>query len=337
MNEVSSKPINNIFEKQRNSTNGSGQHSFSSRISKPSQKPIESGLPSLTPLFEIWNAASQDILERKETPQHTIGLTSIDNVLWGLHKKSLMTIGARTSHGKTSWAINMVRNLADSGKRIIYFSLEMSKEQILEKIFCNFAMVNNLDLLHGKSKHEFSTRRIAFEHWISNIKLLIDDKYGYDFPSMLKVVDIIKPDFVFVDYIQMISTKGFRSKVDAIEEYVRKFAELAITQNFGAILISQINRSGVDEPTMSKFKWAGVLEEHSATCLVLSYNKEKGTYVVHIEKQRHGTTGEFQVKFQPEYSKFRDLTDDEIYEIEERKNSKRKTGGLYSGRADLEG
>jgi len=298
---------------------------------KHSSKPQVSILLDLRPLFEIWENLKGDILERKTEPEYRIGLNTIDDLLWGVHKKELMTIGSRTSHGKSSFAINMVRHLADTGNRIIYFSLEMSKEQLLEKLMCNFCVINNLDLRHGKAKKEFLERETVFYNWINNIKLVIDDKYGYDFSNMIKVCELIKPDFVIVDYIQMISTKGYRSKVDAIEEYVRKFAELAVTKNFGAILISQINRSGVDEPTMSKFKWAGVLEEHSATCLVLNYNASKGTYKIHIEKQRHGEVKDVSVKFEPQYSRFRDLTQDEEIEIEQSK-PKKKFGGLYQQR-----
>ena len=339
MNENLSKPTNDTSEKQHVLMSGAGPASTSGQSLKASPKPINDGLPTLIPLYEIWNVASKDILERREDPEHKIGLTSIDEILWGVRKKILYTIGARTSHGKTSFAINMVKEFADKHSRIIYFTMETSKEQVLEKLFCNFCEVDNLKLLHGKSAKEFNEKRKSFEKWISEIKLLIDDKYGYDFPSMLKVVEIIKPDFVFVDYIQMISTKGFRSKMDAIEEYVRKFAELAITQNFAAILISQINRSGVDEPTMSKFKHAGVLEEHSRVAVILSYNKIKGTYIVNVEKNSFGRTGEFNVKFEPEYSRFRDLTEKEIQEIEDKKRPlTRPLGGLHSKeRSDLEG
>jgi len=206
--------------------------------------------------------------------------------------------------------------------------METSKEQILEKLFCNVTDTNNLALLHGQ-REGFEENNIIFKDWISKINLLIDDKHGYDFYQMLKVIDAIKPDFVVVDYIQMISTKGFRSKVDAIEEYVRKIAELAITKNFGPILISQINRSGVDEPTMSKFKWAGVLEEHGRVAIILRYDKEKGAYKINVEKNSNGKTGEFDVKFEPEYSKFRDLTEDEQRKIEEKKRSKNQTGPLH--------
>ncbi len=309
-----------------------GQEQLISSTPKPSIRLSEqetNGLPILRPLYEIWEKAEQDILNRKEIPEFPTGLATLDEVLWGLHKKETTVIGGRTSHGKSSFCINMFRNLADSGQRLIYFSLEMSKEQLLEKLFCNLCEVNGLDLRHGHARQEFVNKQGIFKEWINKIKLLIDDKYGYDFNNLVKICNVIQPDFIAIDYIQMISTKGYKSKVDAIEEYVRKITELGITQNFGVIILSQINRSGVDDPNMSKFKWAGVLEEHPATCIVLNWNKKKGTYTVQIEKQRHGEVKNVDIRFEPQYSRFRDLTFDEKTAIEEQNRTKKGTGGLY--------
>jgi replicative DNA helicase len=328
--EVLKKVINAGLAKPEPLKNGLEQPlSLTAKPVKPLSLPITNGLPTLSPLYEIWETTTQDIINRKEVPEFPTGLNSLDEVLWGLHKKETAVIGGRTSHGKSSFAINIVRNLIDSGNRVIYFSLEMSKEQLLEKLFCNFCEVDSLALRHGKAKQEFLDKKGLFQEWISKLRLLIDDKYGYDFDNIVKVCYIIQPDFVFIDYIQMISTKGYKSKVDAIEEYVRKLAELGITNNFGVVILSQINRSGVEDPTMSKFKWAGVLEEHPATCIVLNWNKKKGTYTVQIEKQRHGEVKNVDVKFIPQYSKFRDLTDDEKTFAEEQSTTQKRTGGLF--------
>ena len=336
MNENSFQTINEKLDLQKNLTAGQEKNlSSTPKSSTPLSKPIKNGLPILKPLCEIWDNLKTDIMSRELTPKHKIGLPSIDNTLWGLHKQELVVIGARTSHGKSSFAINTVKNLADTNLRIIYFSLEMSKEQVLEKLLCNFCEINNRDLKQGMSKSEVIKNEKTFLSWISEIKLLIDDKYGYDFDSLVKVCEIIKPDFIFLDYIQMVSSKGYRSKVEAIEEYVRKIKELSVTMNFGAIIVSQINRSGVDDPTMSKFKWAGVLEEHPDVCIVLSYDKVKGAYKVNIEKQRNGETKEIFVNFEPQYSRFADLTEQQLQEKadavirrEENKNSKFR--GLHS-------
>jgi len=281
----------------------------------------------LSPLFEVWNTLKIDLMERQDTPRYPIGLTELDDILWGLHKKELVTIGARTSHGKTAFAIHLTKELADKGNRIIYFSLEMSKESLLERLFCNICEVNNIELRQGRAKGEVLAHENIFLNWVKSSKLLIEDRYGYNFNNIVSICDTIKPDFIFVDYIQMISTIGYRSKVDAIEEYVRKIKELAVLNNFGVILISQINRHGAVDPGMQYLKWAGVLEEHSDSVLTLKWawntSKSKYEYFVNIEKQRHGEVKNVQLEFMPQYSKFRDS------EPDGRPGQPVKSAGLY--------
>jgi replicative DNA helicase len=269
---------------------------------------LEPFMPSLVSLYEIWGSLKSDIMSRTEKPQYPIGLKSLDEILWGIHKKEMMVIGARTSQGKSAFSIFLAKNLADLGKRVIYFSLEMSKEQILERILTQLCLINNLDLRHGQAKEEVLKKEKMFQDWIDNAKLLIDDKYGYDFNKLVRIVELIKPDFVFVDYIQMISTKGFKSKLDAIEEYIRRIKELSVDNNFGSIVISQINRTGVNEAEMQHLKGAGVLEEHADTVCFLKWDwslQDPSKFVVDIKKQRHGETKSgVMLNFIPQHSLF---------------------------------
>ncbi len=264
----------------------------------------------LTPLSKIWKDLEQNIMEREQSPKFPIGLSELDRVMWGLHKKELLTIGARTSMGKSAMAIFMAKQIVEKmGQRVVYFSLEMSKEQILERLFTNICKVNNLDLRRGKARGPVIAQKRIFEDWIAGANLLIDDKYGFSYESTMKVCDIIQPDFIVVDYIQMVSAKGFRSKLDAIEEYVRMLKQLSIQMNFGVILLSQLNRMGGENGNMNNFKHAGVLEEHSDTCLTLKWDysrEDKGKYIVNIEKQRHGEVENgIEIDFIPQYSDFK--------------------------------
>lgn len=267
-------------------------------------------IPSLNSLSEIWTDLKTDIMQRTESPLYPIGLRSLDNILWGVHKKEILTIAARTSQGKSALSIFLTKNLVDTGKRVIYFSLEMSKEQILERLLTQITMINNLDLRRGMAKELVLDREKIFADWIDEAKLLIDDKYGYDFNKLVHIVELIRPDFVFIDYIQMISTKGFRSKLDAIEEYVRRIKELSVEYNFGAIIISQVNRTGVEGAEMHHLKGAGVLEEHSDAVIISRWDysqDDKNKYIVDIKKQRHGCTQDgVVIDFLPQYSLFRD-------------------------------
>jgi len=200
---------------------------------------------------------------------------------------------------------------------------------MLERMIASICSINSKLIRHGLAGKMLAIHEKDIKDYCENSNIIIEDSVGYKFDNVYTICDKLRFDFVFVDYIQMISTKGYKSKVDAIEEYVRKLTELGITQNFGVIILSQINRSGEDEPTMSKYKWAGVLEEHPANCIVLNYNKKKGTYKVQIEKQRHGEIKDIQVKFEPQFSSFRELTEDEKSYLDENIGSKPSRKGLY--------
>lgn len=264
--------------------------------------------PSLNLLSEIWDTLKSDILSRTENPKYPIGLKILDEVLWGVHKKELMVIGARTSQGKSAFSIFLASQLADAGNRVIYFSLEMSKEQILERLLTQILRINNLLLRQGKSKEEVVKREKVFLSWMDNAKLLIEDKYGYDFEKVVRIIELIRPDFVFIDYIQMISAKNYHSKLDAVEEYVRKLKELSNEFNFGGIIVSQVNRSGIDGAEMQHLKWAGVLEEHPDVVIMLKWDwsmEDPNRFIVDVKKQRHGELKNgLVIKFIPEYSMF---------------------------------
>lgn len=310
---ISDKIIKDGLGKQESLKSGPHKHSSSStpgssRSSGETQKNISL---DLTPLYEIWGNLKTDILNRGDKPKYPTGLKALDDILWGLHKKELMTIGGRTSQGKTALAVFLTKALVDAGSRMIYFSLEMSKEQLLERFLCNLCRINNLKLRRGQGKEDIKHAEKMFEEWITSAKLLIDDSYGYSFENIVKICEIIKPDFIVIDYIQMISTYGYRNKLDAIEEYIRKIKQLSIEMNFGTILISQINRTNKDNPNMSGFKWSGSLEETSDTALTLKWDWSdvvSSRYFINVEKQRHGEVKNgVEVNFIPEYSDFQDI------------------------------
>ncbi len=263
---------------------------------------------NLTPISEIYETLKEDILKRGTEPKYKTGLRELDEMIWGLHKKEVLVIGARTSHGKSAFAMQVAANIADADNRVVYLSLEMSKEQIVERMLCNFGKINNKLLRRGLGKFHVETKGNTFEKWVTDLKFLIDDKYGYHFDRIVEICDIITPDFLFIDYIQMISTKGYKSKLEAVEEYVRKLKQLSVERNIGIIILSQLNRESADvsKPLMHTLKWAGVLEEHSDAVILLHWVNEGGEYKLFVSKQRHGEVGELKLIFQPQYYLFTD-------------------------------
>jgi len=278
-------------------------------LKQPSVKPSQ-GLHStialdLRPMLEIWkNDVMPSILARTGYPTYSIGLPSLDDVIWGLHKRELLCLGARTSHGKSAFATQIAMNIADKGCRVIYFSNEMSKEQLVERIFSNMMQVNNQDLRRGMANDIVKQKDSTFQEMLKNWKLLIDDKYSYDYKTMIKVCDVIRPDFIFIDYIQMVAVRGHRNKLEAIEENIRGLKQIANERNVGVVVVSQINRSGIDNMSMANLKGAGILEEHSDTVILVNYDWEKCKFQVRVDKQRHGICKSLELKFEREFFRF---------------------------------
>jgi replicative DNA helicase len=297
-------------------TDGVGQNSGTRKNYSTSQ-PHQTDDTSLhlRKVSEIYESLRQDIVQRTDEIKYPFGLTELDEKTLGVHKKELLCIGARTSAGKSAFAVNMTKHLVDKGVKVAYFSLEMSSEQLVERLVTNLCEINNIELRAGRGLRDLESRESVFKSWADNIHLLIDDKYGYHFDNVVRIAEELRPDFVILDYIQMISTKGFRGgKLEAIEEYIRKIKQLANEYDMGAVVLSQLNRSAEGDARMSKLKWAGVLEEHSDTVILLEWNWEKDEYLIRIEKQRHGMVGNLRVDFKPQYSKFAD-SDRPFYEL----------------------
>lgn len=266
-------------------------------------------------LPEIFNGVKKDFLNRQSKPELPSGLIELDKIVWGLHRKELLTIGARPSEGKSSLAVQLALNLNDVHCNCLFISLEMSKEQIVERMFCNLTGTDNLKLREGKA--DFEAHFPVFEKMASEMPLLVVDNCGYDFDDVEKLIIEMepRPDIVFLDYIQLVSQGKHSSKSMSVEEYFRKLKELSTTYNFAMVVLSQIKR--MDEkrqnkrPSMDELKWSGALEEHSDTVVLLywpSHNEidyyDKKEFEVHVAKQRHGSTGLVRVNFIPWYYKF---------------------------------
>ena len=259
---------------------------------------------SLTPSIEIFKTLKEDLKNRTGEIKFKTGIDDLDQILWGLHKKELLVYGARTSQGKSCFAVHCAKHLVDSNQSVLYFSLEMSKEQLLERFLSSVCDIDANLLRTGKALELVNERGTVFAKWIDRVNLYIDDTNGMHFDKIIYIVKLTRPDFVIVDYVQMISTKGFKDKLSAMEDFIKEIHNLGKKKNFGTILISQINRQGADRPYLENLKGAGMLEEHPDTVILAQWNWEKDEYTMWVEKQRHGMTGKLNVKFEPQFSRF---------------------------------
>ena len=278
----------------------------------------------ITPLSQVFNKTWEKITKRTEQPELPImSLPRFNRLLWGLHRQKLITIGARTSQGKTAFALQVAWDIADQNHAVYFLSLEQTREALAERLFCNIMRVNNYNTLRGiVNTPEIQRSKEMFDKIIVDNQLILTDCIGSTANELVEIIESmsLKPTVVVVDYVQTIK-KGKSDSREAMDNYMRVFRELAIKHNFCAINISQINReaqgSSDPHPQLHHLKGTGVIEEHSDMVLLLHYPLKydmeneaiKYDYEINIAKNRDGRTGVVKCQFLPHYYKFVTLED----------------------------
>lgn len=266
-------------------------------------------------LLESVGKALADRGQSPELPLQTLPL--LNRKIWGIQSKRLYVLGARTSQGKSSLALQIAWDLSLQKYQVLFLSLEMTNEEMIERLFCLSQRVNNLDLLMGK----FSNYRNQWERFKEEVNsspyLLLCDGMGKSWEDIDLLIQNLtpKPRVIILDYIQCIKASTIEKR-EVIDEYIRHFREMAIEHNFAAILCSQVNRASVEttskEPSLNHLKGTGFLEEHADKVLLLHYpyfyddTLNQNEYKLLVAKNRNGRTGYVDIRFKPEFYLFED-------------------------------
>ncbi len=269
-------------------------------------------------------------------------LSEFNHKIWGL-KRGLTVLGGRTSQGKTSMALQMAYDLADQRKEVLFLSLEMTIESLIERLFCNIERIDNFDILTGKLKTEV----LYQEKWGSFVKLMdiplkISCGLGKSFEDINDLIDLLepKPKVIFIDYIQAIR-KGNNERAD-LDDYIIRFREICLLHNIAGVLVSQNSRKVFDdeskEPSLANLKSTGCLEEAADTVILLFWphfyneNLDRNMYKIIIAKQRNGRIGEHLVNYIPENYKFTELTLQQKEKISQQKITQDRVKEIYEAK-----
>jgi replicative DNA helicase len=259
------------------------------------------------------------LISRTEKPKINItSLPVVNTKLWGLSERELIVIAARTSNGKSSFALQLTMDVADQGFPVWFVSLEMPEESIYERMFCNKMEVDNQETLRGgfvKNK-EIQKKFKIFNQITERWNLLLTIGIGMDYSEIVKTFEMFeeKPKLIVIDYIGNIKTRA-RQSFDDLTEYVRQMQEFAILNNICVIIVSQINRDAKNaSPEEYQMKGTGALEEKPDKVILLHWNgkdkpdtdQEKGEYTIRVSKNRNGRTGKIPVRYIPKFYKFVD-------------------------------
>ena len=253
------------------------------------------------------------------------GFIDLDYKTSGMQPSDLVLIAARPSMGKTAFVLNLVDHVSvRKGQPCMIFSLEMSKEQLVNRML---AMESNVD------SQKLRTGNLTDSDWdavvegigvIGNSKLLIDDTPGISITELRSKCRKMKLEYglsmIIIDYLQLMSGSGRSgdNRQQEISEISRSLKALAREMNAPVVALSQLSRACETRqdhrPMLSDLRESGAIEQDADVVMFLYrddyYNKDTDTpniAEVIIAKQRNGPIGTVNLLWQPEFTKFVNL------------------------------
>ena len=251
------------------------------------------------------------------------GYPSLDNLLSGLQPSDLIILAARPSMGKTTLALDMARHAATKHNTpVAIFSLEMSANQLTQRMLAAESQVNAWNLRTGKIKQEkdFEQIRDALDT-LSKAPIYIDDIAGNSIVKMKAVCRRLKSEhglgLIVVDYLQLMSAgKNFDSMVNQVTEISRSLKALAREVDAPVLALSQLSRaveSRGGKPRLSDLRDSGSIEQDADVVMFIhredrmgsrSDEENTGMAEILIEKHRNGPVGKVDLFFDEKTSTF---------------------------------
>ena len=254
------------------------------------------------------------------------GFSTLDLLTQGFQKSELIILAGRPSIGKTALSLNIILNILKISKLpIVFFSLEMSKEQIMYRILSSESGISQTRLKNGQLYKNDWTKFNKTIKLLSKLPLFIDDSPNLSVQEIRsKIKQILMKQnnigLVVIDYLQLIQTLNINkeNRVQEISTITRLLKSLAREFNIPIIALSQLNRNVENrmdqKPTLSDLRESGSIEQDSDLVLLIyaikslsSFKSSDSLIELIIAKHRNGPIGIVQLEFDKEHIKFTEL------------------------------
>ena len=252
------------------------------------------------------------------------GFTDLDYRTAGMQPSDLVLIAARPSMGKTAFVLNIAQHVAfKRNLPVVIFSLEMSKEQLVNRMFSLESNVDAQKLRTGQLNDQEWERLIESAGVIGKSKLMIDDTPGIGISELRSKCRKLKLEhglsMVIIDYLQLMSGGGrTESRQQEISDISRSLKAIARELNVPVLALSQLSRAVEQRPDhrpmLSDLRESGAIEQDADVVMFIYrddyYNHDtdkRGVSEIIIAKQRNGPIGTVELAWLPEYTKFANL------------------------------
>ena len=278
--------------------------------------------PISSVILNVYDRLNELAASDSAVPGLSTGLSDVDRAISGLNKSDLILLAARPGMGKTSLALNILLHAGKySGKSVVFFSLEMSREQLAMRLISNESFVDNKKLVTGKLNEDDWTKVAAAAAALNQTRILIDDDPSLSVADMnAKCRRVEDLGLVVIDYLQLMQSAGGRSysgenRQQVVSDISRALKIMAKELNVPVLCLSQLSRANESRsdkrPMLSDLRESGAIEQDADIVMFLYregyYEKDTENHNLAeciIAKNRHGETRTVELQWLPEYTTF---------------------------------
>jgi replicative DNA helicase len=279
----------------------------------------------------IRNFEHLDLMQRDQGVSGiATGFKGIDELTGGFQRANLIVLAARPGVGKTSLALNIAQNVAVEGKApVAIFSLEMSAQELGERLMCSSARVSSHKLRTGGLAPDDYSKLVQAAGELEKADIYIDDSPGLNMFELRAKARRLKTKsplaLLIVDYLQLMAGDGRAdNRQQEVSNISRSMKQLARELDVPVIAVSQLNRApearADREPQLADLRESGAIEQDADMVMFIyedpSDPQQKGTVKLKIAKNRNGPTDTIRLGFVRDYTKFRTLTREDYAEFD---------------------
>lgn len=277
-------------------------------------------------VLDVFDRLAELAKSESAIPGLSTGLHDLDRRISGLNKSDLILLAARPGMGKTSLALNILLEAGKkSGKTVVFFSLEMSREQLAMRLLSSESYVDNKKLVLGDLSQE-DWVKIADASAVLNVSnILLDDNPSLTVADMnAKCRRVENLGLVIIDYLQLMQSAGGKnnysgeSRQQVVSDISRSLKIMAKELNVPVLCMSQLSRANESRqdkrPMLSDLRESGAIEQDADIVMFIYrddyYNETTENHnqaEIIVAKNRHGETGTVYLQWLPEFTTFSDL------------------------------
>ena len=277
-----------------------------------------------TIILKVYDRLNELALSGSDIPGLSTGFRDLDKKIGGLNKTDLTLIAARPGMGKTSMALNIALSVAKNNpdKTVAFFSLEMSREQLAQRLLASESFVENNNLLTGKLSTDEWTKIGTAALALNKTDIRVDDNPAITVAEInAKCRRLDNLGLILIDYLQLMTSSGAGrqsdNRVQVVSDISRAMKIMAKELNVPVVCLSQLSRANESRsdkrPMLSDLRESGAIEQDADEVIFLYrddyYNEksdEPNVAECIVAKNRHGETGTVKLQWLPQYTAFAD-------------------------------